>query len=99
MSQAQLAAHIDTLVDAFARLVASARAGDTLEADRAGLDTLSAKLLLACSSLLDLTAELKHATALAAAYQLQGEAYCWKRKRSIKVGCRSAPRYWTSRRS
>lgn len=71
MSQAQLTAHIDTLVDTFARLVASAKAGDTLEADRAGLDTLSQKLLLACSNLLDLTAELKHAATLAAAFQLQ----------------------------
>ena len=72
MSQAQLAAHIDTLVDTFVRLVASARASDTAEADRAGLDTLSAKLLAACSQLLDLTAELKHAAALAAAFRLQG---------------------------
>lgn len=31
MSQTQLAANIDTIVDAFARLVASARAGDTPE--------------------------------------------------------------------
>ncbi len=72
MSQAQLAASIDTIVDTFARLVASARAGDTSEADRPVLDTLSQKLLVACSSLLDLTAELKHAAALASAFQLQG---------------------------
>lgn len=74
MSQAELTAHIDTLVDTFVRLVASARASDTAEADRAGLDTLSAKLLAACSQLLDLTAELKHAAALAAAFKLQGES-------------------------
>lgn len=74
MSQAELTAHIDTLVDTFVRLVASARAGDTAEADRAGLDTLSAKLLAACSQLLDLTAELKHAAALAAAFKLQGQS-------------------------
>lgn len=73
MSHAQLAANIDTIVDTFARLVTTARAGDTPESDRAGLDTLSQKLLLACFSLLDLTAELKHAATLAGSFQLQGD--------------------------
>ncbi len=45
----------------------------TCTQDRTGLDTLSQKLLLACSLLLDLTAELKHAAALAGGFQLQGE--------------------------